>query len=242
MPRTGGIALAPPAIMTIQHPFVPARFADRRHGGAVLAKHLDMYLGREDLVVLALPRGGVPIGYEVARHLHAPLDVLIVRKIGAPGHPEFAMGAIAGSGVSVLDDAFIRANRIPASVLEAIVQRERAEVARRERVYRANRPPVAVGGAIVIVVDDGLATGSTMQAAVLALRRQGPAGIVAAAPVGSRQACEALSDVADQVICPLMPEPFSAVGLWYADFSETTDDEVRRFMTQASAGPTERSA
>jgi predicted phosphoribosyltransferase len=221
---------------------VPTRFADRRHAGAVLAKHLDMYLGREDLVVLALPRGGVPIAYEVARHLHAPLDVLVVRKLGAPGHPEYAMGAIAGGGISVLDEAFVHAQRIPARVIEAIVERERAEVVRRERAYRANRPPVAVRGQIAVVVDDGLATGATMQAAVMALRRLSPAGIVVAVPVGSRQACEALSATADQVVCPLMPEPFSAVGLWYADFSETTDDEVRRFMTQASAGPTERSA
>jgi predicted phosphoribosyltransferase len=208
----------------------------------VLADHLDMYVGRTDLVVLALPRGGVPIGYEVARHLHAPLDVLVVRKLGAPGHPEFAIGAIAGGGITVLDDAFIAAHRVPARVLDAIVQRERAEVVRRERTYRANRPPVAVRGQVVIVVDDGLATGSTMQAAVMALRQQGPAGIVVAVPVGSRQACEALSEVADQVICPLTPEPFSAVGLWYADFSETSDDEVRQCLAQPIAGPTERSA
>jgi putative phosphoribosyl transferase len=229
-------------VMTVQRPDVPARFADRRHAGVVLAKYLDQYLGRAGVVVLALPRGGVPIGYEVARHLQAPLDVLVVRKLGAPGHPEFAIGAIAGGGISVLDEAFINAQRIPGRVIEAIVQRERAEVVRRERVYRANRPPVAVRGAIVIVVDDGLATGSTMQAAVQALRRQGPAGLVVAVPVGSRQACEALSKVADHVICPLMPEPFSAVGLWYADFSETTDDEVRYFLAQSTAGPSERSA
>jgi predicted phosphoribosyltransferase len=228
--------------MTIQRPQVPARFADRRHAGAVLAKHLDMYLGREDLVVLALPRGGVPVGYEVARRLRAPLDVLVVRKLGAPGHPEFAMGAIAGGGISVLDEAFINAHGIPGRVIEDIVQRERAEVARRERAYRANRQPVAVRGEIVIVVDDGLATGSTMRAAVEALRRQGPAGIIVAVPVGSRQACEALSEAADQVICPLTPEPFSAVGLWYADFSETTDDEVRYCLAQPTTGPAERSA
>jgi predicted phosphoribosyltransferase len=222
--------------------YLPRRFADRRHAGVVLADHLGMYAGRTDLVVLALPRGGVPIGYEVARHLHAPLDVLVVRKLGAPGHPEFAIGAIAGGGITVLDNAFIAAHRIPARVLEDIVQRERAEVVRRERAYRANRLPVAVRGQVAIVVDDGLATGSTMQAAVRALRQQGPAGIVVAVPVGSRQACEALLDVADQVICPLTPEPFSAVGLWYADFSETSDDEVRQCLAQPTDGPTERSA
>jgi predicted phosphoribosyltransferase len=228
--------------MMTRNDYAPARFTDRRHAGVVLAEHLDTYVGRTDLVVLALPRGGVPIGYEVARRLHAPLDVLIVRKLGAPGHPEFAMGAIAGGGVTVLDEGFIAANRIPARVLEAIVQRERSEVMRRERAYRANRPPIDVRDRVAIVVDDGLATGSTMQAAVLALRQLGPAGIVVAVPVGSRQACEALSEVADQVICPLMPEPFSAVGLWYANFSETSDDEVRHCLARATAGPTERSA
>jgi predicted phosphoribosyltransferase len=221
---------------------VPARFADRHHAGLVLAEHLDMYAGRTGLVVLALPRGGVPIGYEVACHLHASLDVLVVRKLGAPGHPELAIGAIAGGGITVLDESFIAAHRIPARVLEAIVERERAEVVRRERAYRANRPPVAVKGRFVIVVDDGLATGSTMQAAVLALRRQGPAGIVVAVPVGSRQACDALTEVADRVICPLMPEPFSAVGLWYRDFSETTDEEVRQLLAQPTTGPAQRSA
>ena len=228
--------------MTVQRPHVPARFADRRQAGAVLAEHLDLYAGRTDLVVLALPRGGVPIGYEVARHLHAPLDVLVVRKLGAPGHPEFAMGAIAGGGITVLDDAFIAAYRVPARVLDAIVERERAEVARRERAYRADRPPVVVKGQTVIVVDDGLATGSTMHAAVLALRRQSPAGIVVAVPVGSRQACDALTEVADHVICPLMPEPFSAVGLWYGDFSETTDEEVRQLLAQPTTSPAQRSA
>ena len=228
--------------MTVQRPYVPARFADRRQAGAVLAEHLDLYAGRTDLVVLALPRGGVPIGYEVARHLHAPLDVLVVRKLGAPGHPEFAIGAIAGGGISVLDESFIAAHRVPARVLDAIVQRERAEVVRRERAYRADRPTVAVKGQVVIVVDDGLATGSTMHAAVLALRRQSPAGIVVAVPVGSRQACDALTEVADHVICPLMPEPFSAVGLWYRDFSETTDEEVRQLLAQPTTGPAQRSA
>lgn len=199
-----------------------------------------MYRGRNDLVVLALPRGGVPVAYEVARFLEAPLDVLIVRKLGAPGHREFAIGAIASGGIRVLDEDFIAANRISARALDAIVQRERAEVVRRERAYRANRPPVAVAGQVAIVVDDGLATGSTMHAAVLAVRQQSPAGIVVAVPVGSRQACKALTEVADQVICPLTPEPFSAVGVWYADFSETTDEEVRYFVAQPTAGGQER--
>jgi predicted phosphoribosyltransferase len=221
---------------------VPARFADRRDAGVVLASQLQMYRGRSDLVVLALPRGGVPVAYEVARSLHAPLDVLIVRKLGAPGHPEFAIGAIASGGISVLDEGFIAANRIPSRVLDAIVQRERAEITRRERAYRASRPPVPVRGQVVIIVDDGLATGSTMHAAVLAVRQQRPAGIVVAVPVGSRQACEALTEVADQVFCPLTPEPFSAVGLWYVDFSETTDNEVRGLLAQQTTAPEQRSA
>jgi predicted phosphoribosyltransferase len=222
---------------------MPARFADRRQAGADLARHFDMYRGRSDLIVLALPRGGVPVAFEVACALKAPLDVLVVRKLGAPGHPEFAIGAITGGGIRVLDEDFIAANRIPALVLDAIVLRERAEVVRRERAYRANRPPITVSGLVVIVVDDGLATGATMHAAVLALRQQRPAGIVVAAPVGSRQACDALNEVADQVICPLTPEPFSAVGVWYADFSETTDDEVRYLLQKpTTAGPEKRSA
>jgi putative phosphoribosyl transferase len=232
-----------PTIMKVQPMHVPARFADRHHAGAVLAQHFDMYRGRSDLVVLALPRGGVPVAFEVACALKAPLDVLVVRKLGAPGHPEFAIGAITGGGIRVLDEDFIAANRIPTLVLDAIVRREQAEVMRRERAYRANRPPITVAGQVVIVVDDGLATGSTMHAAVLALRQQRPAGIVVAVPVGSRQACDALNEVADQVICALTPESFSAVGLWYADFSETTDDEVRRLLEQSTlSSPQERSA
>lgn len=201
-----------------------------------------MYRGRTDLVVLALPRGGVPVAYEVARALQAPLDVFIVRKLGAPGHPEFAIGAIASDGVSVLDWDTIAANAISERALADIVRRETAEVARREQLYRASGRRVPVAGQVVIVVDDGLATGWTMHAAVVALRRQHPAGVVVAAPVGSRQACEALTEVADQVICTLTPEPFSAVGLWYADFSETTDDEVRALLAQSTtSSPQERS-
>ena len=232
-----------PLIMKVFPTYVPARFADRHDAGVTLANHLTMYRGRTDLVVLALPRGGVPIGYEVARALEAPLDVFVVRKVGAPGHPEFAMGAIAGGGISVMDQDFIARNAVSERTVATIVQRERAEVIRRERVYRDNRPPVAVKGQVVIVVDDGLATGWTMRAAVLALRQQRPAGIVVAVPVGSRQACEMLAEVADQVICALTPEPFSAVGLWYADFSETTDEEVQQLLTQpTTSGGTRRSA
>ena len=220
--------------------YLPSRFADRRQAGVALARHLHRYQGRSDVIVLALPRGGVPVAFEVARALEAPLDVLVVRKIGAPGHPEFAIGAIAGGGISVLDEQFIAVNRIPSRVVDAIVQREQAEVARRERAYRPNRAPIAVRDQLVIVVDDGLATGSTMHAAVLALRRQGPAGIVVAVPVGSWQACQSLREVADEVICPLTPEPFSAVGLWYGDFSETTDEEVRSLLAEPTSARSER--
>lgn len=226
-------------IMRVSRTQVPTRFRDRREAGVVLAGDLRMYRGRTDLVVLALPRGGVPVAYEVARSLNAPLDVLIVRKLGAPGHPEFAIGAIASGGVRVLDDDSIAANAVSERALAAVVQRETAEMVRRERVYRDNRPPVAIKGQVVIVVDDGLATGATMHAAVLALRQQRPAGIVVAVPVGSRQACEMLGDVADQVICALTPEPFAAVGLWYEDFSETTDDEVRQLLAQPTRSSVE---
>jgi putative phosphoribosyl transferase len=225
--------------MGVSRTHVPTRFADRREAGAALAGDLRMYRGRTDLVVLALPRGGVPVAYEVARSLNAPLDVLIVRKLGAPGHPEFAIGAIASGGIRVLDRDSIAANAISERALAAVVQRETAEVVRRERVYRDNRPPVAIKGQVVIVVDDGLATGATMHAAVLALRQQRPAGIVVAVPVGSRQACEMLGEVADQVICALTPEPFAAVGLWYEDFSETTDDEVRQLLAQPTRSSVE---
>jgi predicted phosphoribosyltransferase len=225
--------------MRVSRTQVPTRFRDRRVAGVVLAGDLRMYRGRTDLVVLALPRGGVPVAYEVARSLNAPLDVLIVRKLGAPGHPEFAIGAIASGGVRVLDDDSIAANAVSERALAAVVQRETAEMVRRERVYRDNRPPVAIKGQVVIVVDDGLATGATMHAAVLALRQQRPAGIVVAVPVGSRQACEMLGDVADQVICALTPEPFAAVGLWYEDFSETTDDEVRQLLAQPTRSSVE---
>jgi putative phosphoribosyl transferase len=228
--------------MTNQPVPVPARFADRRHAGVVLAEHLDLYAGRTDLVVVALPRGGVPVGYEVARHLHAPLDVLVMQALSAPDHPESAIGAIADGGITVFDDAAIAAHHVKARALYAIVKRERAEALRRECAYRVHRPPVAVRGQVVIVVDEGLATAETMQAAVTVLRRQGVAGIVVAVPVGSRQVCEALSEVADQVICPLMPEPFSAIEPWYADFSDTSDDEVRQCLSEPTAGPAERSA
>lgn len=189
------------------------------------------------MVVLALPRGGVPVGYEVARRLGAPLDVFLVRKLGVPGHEEYAMGAIASGGVRVENPEVTRYLRdVPAWEIEAVEARERAELARREVAYRAGRRPVAIRGRYVILVDDGLATGSTMRAAVAGLRQLGPRSVIVAVPVASPGACRDLSAVADGIVCARTPEPFRAVGLWYVDFAQTTDDEVRTLL-DASTSP-----
>jgi putative phosphoribosyl transferase len=194
-------------------------------------------------MVLALPRGGVPVGYEVARALGIPMDVFVVRKIGLPGHPELAMGAIASGGVRVMNEDVISLYRPSASAIEAVTRAELTELERRERAYRDGRRPVPIEGRTVILVDDGLATGSTMRAAVMATRRLLPARIVVAVPVGARETCEAIREVADEVVCALIPEPFSAVGLWYIDFSQTTDEEVRHLLsTQSADGIRKRSA
>lgn len=211
------------------------RFANRRDGGAALAKRLRPYAGRADVVVLGLPRGGVPVGYEVARALGAPFDVFVVRKLGLPGHAELAMGAIASGGVRVLNEDVVGWYRIPDAAIEAVTRTEQAELERRERAYRDGRPSVPIEGRTVILVDDGLATGSTMRAAVLAVRRLQPARVVVAVPVGARETCDALRETADEVVCALFPEPFSAVGLWYEDFSQTTDEEVRRLLAAQNA-------
>ena len=207
------------------------QFANRRHAGLILGRLLRQYAGRDDIVVLALPRGGVPVAYEVARTLGVPLDVFVVRKLGLPRYPEVAMGAIASGGVRVMNDAVLRWHHPPPQAIETVIRTERAELERREQRYRHGRLPVPIDGRTVIVVDDGLATGSTMRAAVVAIRRRRPARIVVAVPVGARETCEALLDVADDVVCALTPEPFSAVGLWYADFSPTTDEEVRQLLS-----------
>jgi predicted phosphoribosyltransferase len=211
------------------------RFVSRRHGGLILARLLRQFAGRTDVVVLAVPRGGVPVGYEVAKMLGAPLDVFVVRKLGLPGYPELAMGAIASGGVRVINENVIRWYRPSSPAIEAVIRTERAELERREESYRGGRPPVPIEGRTVILVDDGLATGSTMRAAVAAIRRRRPARIVVAVPVGARDACEALRDAADDVVCALTPEAFSAVGMWYADFSQTTDEEVRRLLSASRA-------
>src|SRR5262249_11147276 len=211
----------------------PGLFRDRREAGRLLATKLTVYANRPDVVVLALPRGGVPVAYEVARALDAPLDVFVVRKLGVPGHEELAMGALATGGVRVLNDVGQRLG-IPASLIEAVTKHELSEVERRERAYRGNLTPLDVRNRTVILVDDGLATGSTMRAAVKALRQQQPASIVVAVPVAAPQSCEELRGLADDVICAVTPEAFHAVGLWYQDFSQTTDEEGRALLQRGA--------
>jgi putative phosphoribosyl transferase len=184
-----------------------------------------------------LPRGGVPVGFEVARALHAPLDVMLVRKLGVPGHEELAMGAIASGGVRVLSDDIIKALSIPDRVIATIAANEESELARRERAYRDDRPPLDVRGKTVILVDDGLATGSTMRAAAAALQAQHPERLVIAVPVAPRETCQSLLNAADDVVCATVPEPFFAVGNWYEDFSQTTDEEVRELLARANEAP-----
>ncbi len=208
-------------------------FRDRRDAGRQLAQALAAYAGRPDVLVLALPRGGVPVGAEVAAALRAPLDVFVVRKLGVPGREEYAMGAIAGGGVRVLSDDAVQMFGVDAADVEAVARREQAELERRERLYRGTRAPPAVEGRTLIVVDDGLATGSTMRAAVQALRALRPGRIVAAVPTAAAATCEALRREADAVVCLRTPEPFRAVGLWYEDFSQTGDDEVRALLAGA---------
>jgi predicted phosphoribosyltransferase len=208
-------------------------FRDRRHAGQALAQVLSAYANRPDVIVLALPRGGVPVGFEVAQALHVPFDVFIVRKLGVPGHEEYAMGALASGGVRVLNHNVLRMLDIPEDAVEAVTRSEQRELERRERLYRGDRPPPEVRGRTVILVDDGLATGSTMLAAVKALQAQRPARIVVAVPTASAETCEALRSEADEVVCATTPEPFRAVGLWYEDFSQTSDDEVRDLLSRA---------
>ena len=212
----------------------------------MLAGALQQSAGRDGVVVLALPRGGVPVGFEVARALRADLDVFVVRKLGLPGHPELAMGAIASGDVRVLNEDVLAWHPTSSEAIDDVTRSERLELQRRERAYRDGRALVPIEGRAVILVDDGLATGSTMRAAVLAVRRLRPARVVVAAPVGARQTCHALRQIADEVVCPFTPEPFSAVGLWYANFSQTTDEEVRRLLAahraDTAAQATRRSA
>jgi putative phosphoribosyl transferase len=205
-------------------------FQDRAEGGRVLAERLRHYAGRSDVIVLALPRGGVPVGYEVARALRAPLDVFLVRKLGVPGQEEYAMGAIASGGVRFLDEDAVRQLGISALAIERVARAEQVELERRERSYRGSQPAPKVAGRTVILVDDGLATGSTMRAAVEALRHQKPERLVIGVPVGAQESCEELKREADEVVCAATPHPFRAVGLWYRNFPQTTDGEVQELL------------
>lgn len=209
-------------------------YRDRTHAGRVLAAHLQAYHGRDDVLVLALPRGGVPVGFEVARALGAPLDVFVVRKLGVPGHEELAMGAIASGGVLVLNDDVVRLLNISQDVIDAVAAQEERELLRRERLYRGNRPLPRLRDRIVILVDDGLATGSTMRAAVAAVRRQQPARTVVAVPTAAPEICNEFREEVDEVVCASTPQPFYAVGRWYEDFSQTTDEEVRALLQAAA--------
>ncbi len=215
-------------------------FRDRTEAGQCLAGKLSEYANRSDVVVLALPRGGVPVAYEVARELRAPLDVFLVRKLGVPGQPELAMGAIATGGVRVLNESVVRGLDLAPDEIDSVARQEQQELDRRERVYRDERPPLDVRGRTVILIDDGLATGSTMRAAVEALRLQQPGRIVVAVPVAARLTCEEFESIADEIVCVETPEPFRAVGLWYGDFSQTTDAEVHELLANSrNVSPTE---
>jgi putative phosphoribosyl transferase len=207
-------------------------FRDRKEAGQLLGTRLGKYADRPDVVVLGLPRGGVPVAAEVAKALHAPLDVFLVRKLGLPGHEELAMGAIASGGIRVLNEELMRRLAIPDSVVETVAAEEGEELDRRQRAYRGTLRATGVRGKTVILVDDGLATGASMRAAVAALRRRRPGCIVVAVPVGAMETCSELQELADEVVCLETPEPFHAVGLWYDDFSQTTDDEVRASLQE----------
>jgi putative phosphoribosyl transferase len=209
-------------------------FRNRTDAGKYLATKLSKYAGREDVIVLALPRGGVPVAFEVAQTLNAPLDVFLVRKLGVPGHEELAMGAIASGGVLVRNESVLSYLNIPENVLSGVTAKEQKELERRERAYRGNRPAPDLKGQIAILIDDGLATGSTMRAAAAAGRQQQPARIVVAVPVAARESCAELRDEVDEIVCGATPKPFGGVGMWYADFSQTTDEEVRELLEKAS--------
>jgi predicted phosphoribosyltransferase len=208
-------------------------FRDRREAGRTLARALQAYANRPDVVVLALPRGGVPVAYEVASALHAPLDVFTVRKLGVPGYEELAMGAVASGGVYVLDRELLDALGLHPEQFADVVRRELAELSRRESAYRSECPRPDVRGKTVILIDDGLATGASMLAAIAALRRLDPARIVVAVPVGSPETCDALRGAADEVVCAITPSSFSAVGAHYVDFRQTSDEEVRELLKAA---------
>jgi predicted phosphoribosyltransferase len=209
-------------------------FRDRHSAGSELASHLQRFANQPDALVLALPRGGVPVAFEVARRLALPLDVFVVRKLGVPGQEELAMGALASGGVRVLNPEVVRYLRIPDEEIDRVAAHEQVELERRERLYRNGRSAPLVQGRTVILVDDGLATGSTMRSAARALKLEGAGKVVVAVPVASAQTCARLRSEVDEVICPATPEPFYAVGQWYEDFSQTTDEQVRDLLARAT--------
>ena len=211
-----------------------ALFKDRRDAGRKLAQKLKDYAGRKDVIVLALPRGGVPVAYEVAKSLNIPMDIFIVRKLGWPGHEEMAIGAIASGGVRVLNQDIVQYLNIPEALIDAVAQRELRELERREHAYRGDRPSLDVKDRTVIIIDDGLATGASMRAAVAGVRAHHPAHIVIAVPTAALETCESLKHEVDQVICATTPEPFYGVSRWYEDFSQTTDEEVRTLLQEAN--------
>jgi predicted phosphoribosyltransferase len=211
-------------------------FQNREQAGHALARELDRYAGRDDVIVLALPRGGVPVAFEVARELRAPLDVFLVRKLGLPGHPEYAMGAIASGGVRVLNERLLDQAEVSSQVVERVVEREEREIRRRERAYRGDLRALELTGRTVLLVDDGVATGSSMLAAIEAVRKRGASRIVVAVPLAPRESLRTLSRAADDVVCVASPEPFLAVGRFYADFEQTSDEEVVDLLERARAG------
>ncbi len=219
------------------------QFANRIEAGRLLAKKLQAYAGRPDVIVLALPRGGVPVAYEVARALNVPLDIFVVRKLGVPGHEELAMGAIASGSVRELNEEVLCYLNIPREEIERVTRAEQRELERREKLYRGNSQPLEVRGHTVILVDDGLATGSTMRAAISALKRQQPAQIIVAVPVAARDTCDSFTDQEDSTcVCVTSPGPFDGVGRWYMDFSQTTDEEVCNLLKQANQPVSRRAA
>jgi putative phosphoribosyl transferase len=211
-----------------------APFADRREAGRALARRLSAYAGREDVLVLALPRGGVPVGFEVATALDRPLDVFVVRKLGVPGYEELAMGALASGGILVLNDEVTRQFPNASEMIAAAAAREQVELERREKLYRGDRSPPTVEGRVVILIDDGLATGSTMRAAARAVQQRAPARLIVAVPVAAPETCRELAREVDEVVCLITPADFHGVGQFYDDFSQTTDDEVRELVASAT--------
>lgn len=209
-------------------------FKDRTAAGQFLAGQLASYANRPEVIVLGLPRGGVPVAFEVAKALNANFDVFLVRKLGVPGQEELAMGAIASGGVRVLNQAVVRSLRISTQTIDKVTHKEQQELARREQLYRDGQPEPTLENRTVILVDDGLATGATMRAAVMALREQHPAQIVVAVPISAPETCDQLKETVDDILCAMTPQPFQSVGVWYENFSQTTDQEVRRLLNQAA--------